>query len=128
MYEFYIYIILRQFIRYIIIIILSNRIDSLVIGETVLFDLNSICILEFITLCMFSFLLELFCLPVICFWPFDLLLKCSALPWVVEPLATWHSRRSSRHMGDASSKSCCIRTLTLQGNLDLLLGDSDGRC
>ena len=29
MYEFYIYIILRQFIRYIIIIILSNRIDSL---------------------------------------------------------------------------------------------------
>ena len=115
----FIYIILRQFIRYIIIIILSNRIDSL--SDWWDSSLRS-AFLELVLCACLYFLLNCSACP----WlVFDLLLNCSALPWVVQPLVTWNSQWSSRNMGDAPSKSSCIRTLTLQGNLDLLLGDSD---
>ena len=111
----YIYIILRQFIRYIIIIILSNRIDSL--SDWWDSSLRS-AFLELLLCACLYFLLNCSACP----WlVFDLLLNCSALPWVVQPLVTWNFRWSSRNMGDAPSKSSCIRTLTLQGNLDLLL-------
>ena len=65
----FIYIILKQFIRYIIIIILSNRTDSLSDWwDSSLRSAFDMHYWNYYCAC-FHVSLELFCLPVICFWP-----------------------------------------------------------
>ena len=124
MYEFYIYIILRQFIRYIIIIILSNRIDSL--SDWWDSSLRSAFGLHSWNyyLCMFWFSLELFCLPVICFWPslelFSIAVGCRTSSWheILDDLPdTWEMHHRNRvafvPWPCKVTLTCCSETLAV---------------
>ena len=73
------------------------------ICEIVLFNLHSICVLKIITLCMFPFPLELFCLTVICLLTFSWIVQhcrgLSNLLWheFLDDLPdTWDMRHPNR--------------------------------